>query len=492
MMSSQKQQSVTDSAQVAAQKARQVRVDYAATHSAAELLKHFNTSRQGLSDSQVTQSRKQFGANKVQQQKQQSIGKRLLSAFVNPFTAILLILAIVSTFTDMIFPYFSLFGSKPANFSCATVVIIVTMIMISGVLRFVREYRSGNATAKLLAMIKTTCTVTRNGQEKDIDLNDVVVGDIVHLSAGNMIPADLRILENTDLFVNRSELTGESRPVEKSAADEVKKPQITDYENIALMGSNVISGSGLGLVIEVGSNTMFGSMAGAVSKEKVETNFTKGVNSVSWVLIRFMLVMVPLVFFINGLTKHDWLEAFLFGISTAVGLTPEMLPMIVTTCLAKGAIAMSQKKTIVKNLNSIQDFGAADILCTDKTRTLTQDKIVLDCYWNIDGQSNDRILRHAFLNSYLQTGYKNVMDKAIIAKAEDTESHPELQDLEDDYVKIDEIPFDFKRRRLSIVVKDPNGERQMVTKGAVEEMLSICSCAETKSGIQPLTPALQK
>lgn len=492
MMSSQKQQSVTDSAQVAAQKARQVRVVYAATHSAAELLKHFNTSRQGLSDSQVTQSRKQFGANKVQQQKQQSIGKRLLSAFVNPFTAILLILAIVSTFTDMIFPYFSPFGSKPANFSCATVVIIVTMIMISGVLRFVQEYRSGNATAKLLAMIKTTCTVTRNGQEKDIDLNDVVVGDIVHLSAGNMIPADLRILENTDLFVNRSELTGESRPVEKSAADEVKKPQITDYENIALMGSNVISGSGLGLVIEVGSNTMFGSMAGAVSKEKVETNFTKGVNSVSWVLIRFMLIMVPLVFFINGLTKHDWLEAFLFGISTAVGLTPEMLPMIVTTCLAKGAIAMSQKKTIVKNLNSIQDFGAADILCTDKTRTLTQDKIVLDCYWNIDGQSNDRILRHAFLNSYLQTGYKNVMDKAIIAKAEDTESHPELQDLEDDYVKIDEIPFDFKRRRLSIVVKDPNGKRQMVTKGAVEEMLSICSYAETKSGIQPLTPALQK
>ncbi|SEK57762.1 HAD-IC family P-type ATPase [Limosilactobacillus mucosae] len=381
-----------------------------------------------------------------------------ISAFVNPFTAILLILAIVSTFTDMIFPYFSLFSSRPENFTCATVIIIVTMIMLSGLLRFVQEYRSGNATTKLLAMIKTTCTVTRNGQEKDIDLNDVVVGDIVHLSAGNMIPADLRILENTDLFVNRSELTGESRPVEKSAADETPKDQITDYENIALMGSNVISGRGLGLVIEVGSDTMFGSMARAVAKEKVTTNFTKGVNSVSWVLIRFMMVMVPLVFLINGLTKHDCLETFLFGISTAVGLTPEMLPMIVTTCLTKGAIAMSR----------------------------------LDCYWNIDGQADDRVLRHAFLNSYFQTGYKNVMDKAIIAKAEDTESHPELQDLENDYVKIDEIPFDFKRRRLSIVVKDPNGKRQMVTKGAVEEMLSVCSYAETKTGIQLLNDALQK
>ncbi len=357
-MSRQKNYADAASDQVAAQKARQKRVDYTATHSPAELFKHFNTSQQGLNDSQVAQSRKQFGANHVQQQRQPSIGKRLISAFVNPFTAILLILAIVSTFTDMIFPYFSLFGSRPENFTCATVVIIVTMIMLSGLLRFVQEYRSGNATAKLLAMIKTTCTVTRNGQEEDIDLNDVVVGDIVHLSAGNMIPADLRILENTDLFVNRSELTGESRPVEKSAADETPKDQITDYENIALMGSNVISGSGLGLVIEVGSDTMFGSMAGAVAKEKVTTNFTKGVNSVSWVLIRFMMVMVPLVFLINGLTKHDWLEAFLFGISTAVGLTPEMLPMIVTTCLAKGAIAMSRKKTIVKNLNSIQDFGA--------------------------------------------------------------------------------------------------------------------------------------
>ena len=220
IMSRQKNHADAASDQVAAQQARQKRVDYAATHSPAELFKHFNTSQQGLNDSQVAQSRKLFGANHVQQQHQPSIGKRLISAFVNPFTAILLILAIVSTFTDMIFPYFSLFGSRPENFTCATVVIIVTMIMLSGLLRFVQEYRSGNATAKLLAMIKTTCTVTRNGQEKDIDLNDVVVGDIVHLSAGNMIPADLRILENTDLFVNRSELTGESRPVEKSAADD--------------------------------------------------------------------------------------------------------------------------------------------------------------------------------------------------------------------------------------------------------------------------------
>ena len=283
-----------------------------------------------------------------------------MEAFINPFTAILFCLAIVSTITDMIFPAFSLFGSTPEDFDYLTVVIILTMVLISGSLRFIQESRSGNAAEKLLSMITTTCTVTRKNQPKiEIPLDEVVVGDIVHLSAGDMIPADVRILESKDLFVSQSSLTGESEPVEKIFLQErTEKEAITDYKNIAFMGSNVISGSGTAVVINTGDNTLFGSMAKAVAGESVETNFSKGVNAVSWVLIKFMLVMVPLVFFINGITKGDWLSAFLFGISIAVGLTPEMLPMIVTTCLAKGAVSMSKKKTIVKNLNSIQNFGA--------------------------------------------------------------------------------------------------------------------------------------
>ena len=290
-------------------------------------------------------------------------------------------------------------------------------------LRFVQESRSGNAAEKLLAMITTTCTVTRRNQEKiEIPMDDLVVGDIVHLSAGDMIPADVRILDAKDLFVSQASLTGESEPIEKNPNVSAKKESVTDYTNIAFMGSNVISGSATAVVVCVGDHTLFGSMASAVAKEAVETSFTKGVNAVSWVLIRFMLVMVPLVFFVNGITKGDWLEAFLFGISIAVGLTPEMLPMIVTTCLAKGAVSMSKKQTIVKNLNSIQNFGAIDILCTDKTGTLTQDKVVLEYHLNVNGEDDTRVLRHAYLNSYFQTGYKNLMDLAIIHKTEEEEA----------------------------------------------------------------------
>ena len=253
------------------------------------------------------------------------------------------------------------------------------------------------------------------------------------------------------------------------------------------MGSSVVSGSALAVAICVGDDTLFGSMASSVAGEATETSFTKGVNAVSWVLIRFMLVMVPLVFFINGITKGDWLDAFLFGISIAVGLTPEMLPMIVTTCLAKGAVSMSKKQTIVKNLNSIQNFGAIDILCTDKTGTLTQDKVVLEYHLNVNGEDDTRVLRHAYLNSYFQTGYKNLMDLAIIRKTEEAEAEdPRLVDLSEHYVKVDEIPFDFARR-LSTVVQDKAGKTQMVTKGAVEEMLSICSFAECDGKVQPLT-----
>ena len=470
------------------------RIQYMATNPVREVLKSLHTTLCGLDAESVSVSRTKYGTNKVTHEKKQSLAKRLVGAFINPFTAILFCLAVVSTMTDMVFPYFSLLGSSPEDFDSLTVVIILTMVMISGTLRFVQESRSGNAAEKLLSMITTTCTVTRKGQEKtEISMDDLVVGDIVHLSAGDMIPADVRILDARDLFISQASLTGESEPVEKTPKVCAQKESITDYSNIAFMGSNVISGSAAAVVVCTGDRTLFGSMASAIAGEAVETSFTKGVNAVSWVLIRFMLVMVPLVFFINGITKGDWLDAFLFGISIAVGLTPEMLPMIVTTCLAKGAVSMSKKQTIVKNLNSIQNFGAIDILCTDKTGTLTQDKVVLEYHLNVNGEDDTRVLRHAYLNSYFQTGYKNLMDLAIIHKTEEEEAaDPKLLDLSENYVKVDEIPFDFTRRRLTTVVQDKNGKTQMVTKGAVEEMLSICSFAECDGTVQVLTETVRK
>lgn len=470
-------------------------IHFAATHSVKDVLKYRNTALCGLSAESVSASRSRFGTNKITKQKQKSLLQRLMDAFINPFTAILLCLAAVSTVTDILFPLMELFGNTKEDFDCLTVLIILTMVVISGTLRFVQESRSGNAAEKLLAMITTTCTVDRKGQERqEIPLEDVVVGDIVHLSAGDMIPADLRILDAKDLFISQSSLTGESEPIEKtSAVCSEHADSVTDYGNMAFMGSNVISGSAMGVVICVGDHTLFGSMASSMAQEAVETSFTKGVNAVSWVLIRFMMVMVPLVFLINGITKGNWLSAFLFAISIAVGLTPEMLPMIVTTCLAKGAVSMSKKKTIVKNLNSIQNFGAIDILCTDKTGTLTQDKVVLEYHMNVSGEEDLRVLRHAYLNSYFQTGYKNLMDLAIIQKTEEAEEiDSRLVDLSEHYTKIDEIPFDFSRRRLTTVVRDRTGKTQMVTKGAVEEMLSICSFAEYEGTVQPLTDELKK
>ena len=345
----------------------------------SEVLVRLNTTLCGLSEEEVSASRARFGANKVTRQKQKTLPERLAGAFINPFTAILLCLALVSAVTDMILPYWQLFGNVRDDFDCLTVVIILTMVLISGVLRFVQESRSGNAAEKLLAMITTTCTVTRRGlPHEEIPLDEVVVGDIVHLSAGDMIPADLRILEAKDLFVSQASLTGESEPVEKTP--DLCSP-VTVFRH--RLRQHCLYGQQCHFRkcyrrhgLAVGDHTLFGSMASSVAGDAVQTSFTRGVNAVSWVLIRFMMVMVPLVFVINGLTKGDWLSAFLFAISIAVGLTPEMLPMIVTTCLAKGAVSMSKEKTIVKNLNSIQNFGAIDILCTDKTGTLTQDQVV--------------------------------------------------------------------------------------------------------------------
>ncbi len=469
------------------------RIQFAATHPTQETLGYLNTTLCGLEPGKVEENRSEYGSNKVTREKKKTLPQRLAGAFINPFTAILFCLALVSSFTDMIFPHFSLFGCVPKDFDCLTVVIILTMVFLSGTLRFVQESRSGNAAEKLLAMITTTCTVTRKGQEMaEIPLDEVVVGDIVHLSAGDMLPADVRILDAKDLFVSQASLTGESEPIEKIPMVNETMDAITDYTNIAFMGSNVLSGSASAVVVTVGDHTLFGSMASEVAHEAVETSFSKGVNAVSWVLIRFMLVMIPLVFVANGITKGDWLSAFLFGISIAVGLTPEMLPMIVTTCLAKGAVSMSKKQTIVKNLNSIQNFGAIDILCTDKTGTLTQDKVVLEYHLNVNGEDDLRVLRHAYLNSYFQTGYKNLMDVAIIQKTEEEEADdPQLVDLSEHYVKVDEIPFDFARRRLTTVVQNRDGKTQMVTKGAVEEMLSICSFAECDGKVRPMTKELK-
>ena len=469
-------------------------IEYMATHKVEDIKEFLNINLSGLTEDEVDESRDKYGSNKVKKEKKKSIPERLAEAFINPFTVVLICLAVVSTVTDIIFPILHMFGNTKKDFNPVTVIIILTMVFVSGVLRFIQESRSGDAAAKLLAMITTTCTVTRqNKSHIEIPLDEVVVGDIVYLSAGDMIPADVRIIEAKDLFVSQSSLSGESEPIEKLAIVCEKKDNITEYTNIAFMGSNVISGSATAIVVSVGDNTLFGSMTSAIATESVETNFTKGVNAVSWVLIRFMLVMVPLVFVINGVTKGNWISAFLFAISIAVGLTPEMLPMIVTSCLAKGAVSMSKKKTIVKNLNSIQNFGAMDILCTDKTGTLTQDRVVLEYHLNIKGDEDSRVLRYGYLNSYFQTGYKNLMDLAIIQRTEEEEANDsQLLDLSENYKKIDEIPFDFSRRRLTTVVQNRAGTIKMVTKGAVEEMLAICSYAEYNGNVEPITNDFRK
>lgn len=312
------------------------------------------------------------------------------------------------------------------------------------------------------------------------------------IAAGDMIPADLRIIEAKDLFVSQSSLTGESDPIEKrpeAKGNKHCKGSVIELENICFMGSNVVSGSATGIVIATGNDTYLGTIARSIAGHRAATAFDKGISKVSFLLIRFMLIMIPFVFLVNGVTKGDWLEAFIFAVSVAVGLTPEMLPMIVTANLAKGAVAMSKKKTIVKDLNAIQNFGAMNILCTDKTGTLTCDQIVLEKYINADGSSDEsrRILRHAYFNSFFQTGLKNLMDKAILSHVKELS----LEYLKDNYVKVDEIPFDFTRRRMSVVVEDRQGKRQIITKGAVEEMLAICSHAEFDGEVHPMTEALK-
>ncbi|MBS6502087.1 MAG: magnesium-translocating P-type ATPase [Clostridium sp.] len=448
-----------------------------------DILKKYNTSYSGYEESKVELMREKYGKNEITHQKGDSLLKRLVEAFINPFTIILLALAIISFITDIVIV-------DPSEKDATSVIIVTSMVLVSGILRFVQETKSNKAAEKLSEMVKTTISVERKGVgAKEIPINEIVVGDIIHLAAGDMIPADVRILKAKDLFVSQSSLTGESEPIEKVDTiiiGDSKNP--IELNNLAFMGSNVISGSAIAIVINVGDDTIFGSMAKQLVGKKVTTSFEKGVNSVSWVLIRFMLVMVPFVLFMNGFTKGNWMEAFLFALSVAVGLTPEMLPMIVSANLAKGAVSMSKKKVIVKDLNAIQNLGAMDVLCTDKTGTLTQDEVVLEYSLDIHGKEDNRVLRHAFLNSYHQTGLKNLMDIAIVNHA----NEKDMIELWHDYKKVDEIPFDFSRRRMSVVVEDKAGKTQLITKGAIEEMLSVCSHVEYKGKIETITEEIKK
>jgi Mg2+-importing ATPase len=422
----------------------------------------------GLSSAQAKERRNDFGLNEVDHEKAPQWYVQLFEAFVNPFIAVLLVLAIISFVTDVII-------QTPADRDYKTVIVIGTMVMLSAMLRFVQEFRSNQAAEKLKSMVTTTATVIRAEGKKEVDIKKLVPGDVIQLSAGDMIPADVRIIHSKDLFVSQAMLTGEALPVEKSenAIPKGDNRSVLELENICFMGTNVVSGTAIAVVANTGSQTYFGSLSKSLVGKRAETSFDKGVNSVSWLLIRFMLVMVPLVFLINGFTKHDWLQALLFGISVAVGLTPEMLPMIVTANLAKGAVNMSKRKVVVKRLNAIQNIGAMDVLCTDKTGTLTMDKIVLERHLNVYGVEDNEVMKWAYLNSYHQTGLKSLLDVAVL---EHVDIHSCLREGES-YKKIDEIPFDFQRRRMSVILEEKNHKHLLICKGAVEEVLDLCTHA---------------
>lgn len=410
----------------------------------------------------------------------------LIKAFINPFIGVLTALIIISYIIDV-------YIAAPEEKDFTSIIIIASMVILSTILRFWQEYKASVSSEALQKMVTNTCTAKRDdGTEHEISISSLVPGDIVKLAAGDMIPADIRIIETKDLFVSQGTLTGESEAIEKRAeasGGDSRGRSIVELENICFMGSNVVSGSATGIVVSTGNNTYLGTIARSIAGHRASTAFDKGIAKVSMLLIRFMLIMVPFVFLVNGLTKGEWLDAFLFAVSVAVGLTPEMLPMIVTVNLSKGAVAMSRKKTIVKDLNAIQNFGAMNILCTDKTGTLTCDQIVLEKYINADGTSDNsrRILRHAYFNSFFQTGLKNLMDKAILSHVRELE----MESVRESYKKVDEIPFDFTRRRMSVVVEDVSGKRQIITKGAVEEMMQICSHTEVGNRVVPFTPELR-
>jgi Mg2+-importing ATPase len=455
---------------------QKVNYDLFARKTVANVFETFHTSKKGLSEKQASIARERYGDNKISYGKKTPFILEVLKAYITPFTLVLIGLGLTSITTDVLM-------AAPADRDYFGSAIIFTMVIISGTMTLIQSVRSNHAAEKLKSLVKVTATVRRKNQFLELPIEEIVCGDVVKLSAGDMIPADVRLTVTKDLFVSQSALTGESYPVEKRAESQIEaQDSETSYENMVFMGSNVISGSAEGVVIATGNRTLFGDVAKSLSTKPDLTNFELGIKKTSFIFIKFMALMAPTVIVINGLTKGDWMEAFLFGLSVAVGLTPEMLPMIVTTNLVKGASRMAKKGTVIKNINSIQNFGAVDVLCTDKTGTLTQDKIILEYHLDCDGKEDSRVLRHAYLNSYYQTGLKNLMDVAIIDAAKN-----ELDTTKINYQKVDEIPFDFDRRRMSVVVADNDGKTQMITKGAIEEMLRISSFVDFKGKVIPLT-----
>ena len=452
-------------------------------------LAFYHTSLKGLDQEQVEENRDLYGENTITKGQEDSIFKKIYESIINPFTIILLVIAFISLVTNV-------WLAKPGQEDPTTSIIIVVLILISGGIRFVQELRSDKATTNLSKMIVNTATVIRDGLEQELPIDELVVGDLVKLSAGDMIPADVVLFESRDFFVQQSGLTGESDAVEKLALNKATGQNIDgllEAESLAFMGTNVISGSATAMVLAVGDDTMMGAIEQTLTTYDEPTSFEREMNSVSWLLIRLMLVMVPIVFFANGLTDGDWLEAGVFALSVGVGLTPEMLPMIITASLAKGSIIMAKEKVVIKKLNAIQDLGAIDILCTDKTGTLTQDEIVLEYPLDIHGDLDLTVLRRAYLNSYFQTGLKNLMDRAIIKRTEkEAKEHSLLQNLDQTFQKIDELPFDFERRRMSVIVKDDEGTVSMVTKGALEEMLNISTHVEYHGETIPLTEEIRQ
>ena len=426
----------------------------------AEACAILGSSLEGLSATEAATRQKKYGPNLVARERKPTIPEEIWNRSRNPLNALLLTLAGVSYFLG----------------DLRAAAVIATMVALAITTAFIQEHRSNEAAARLRAMVHTTASVRRDPSPPDdpfveVPIDCLVPGDVVRLAAGDMIPADLRLLEAKDLFVNQSALTGESMPSEKHAERGiVDSEEAFELPNLCFMGANVVSGYGTGVILRTGMRTFFGQLAHKIAGRRVPTAFDLGVNKFTWLMIRFMLVMVPAVFLINGLTKHDWLEALLFAVAVAVGLTPEMLPMIVTVNLAKGAIAMSRKKVIVKRLNAIQNFGAMDVLCTDKTGTLTQDRVILKRHIDIEGRDSDQVLQYAFLNSHFQSGLRNLLDKAVL-------EHAELKQKLGigGYSKIDEIPFDFTRRRLSVVVARGDGTHLLICKGAVEEIFAVCS-----------------
>ncbi|HBC7418378.1 TPA: magnesium-translocating P-type ATPase [Serratia marcescens] len=454
-----------------------------ATNSIAQTLANLKCNRNGLTQDDADERLEQFGANQVAHDKAPHALIQLIKAFNNPFIFVLMVLAAISFFTDYWLPRQS--GEET---ELTGVIIILTMVTLSGLLRFWQEYRTNKAAEALKSMVRTTATVLRRSSYSahpltlEVPIRELVPGDIIQLSAGDMVPADVRLIASRDLFISQAILTGEAIPIEKydamgnvaqkSSEGEVSSENaLLELSNICLMGTNVASGTATAVVVATGGRTYFGSLAKSIVGSRAQTAFDRGVNSVSWLLIRFMLVMVPMVLLINGFTKGDWSEAALFALAVAVGLTPEMLPMIVSSNLAKGAIAMSRRKVVVKRLNAIQNFGAMDVLCTDKTGTLTQDRIILEHHIDVTGARDNEVLHLAWLNSFHQSGMKNLMDQAVIRFGR---GKPGIEAL-GRFSKVDELPFDFVRRRLSIVVADENGKQQLICKGAVEEMLEIAT-----------------